>query len=223
MLQVNQLDVQQGPLYFRRSQGRIRGLTGGDLLRPRRRTQPQQHLGEVVQQRRLVDDGGVMVPSVRGETHREGCSTVRPLQHVVESFERAWVPGQPVLCHRLAAELPEEGPDAHHDERGGDGLHLAPRAFPPAVARHRCHVRKQLQGHQWIAHQGLREQMGIYIVFVFAPFLDRLGRLGEHRQTLRIEQCHPTRHIGRSSGQEGRRRIHKKTLDDRLSAIVNPG
>ena len=177
LLQILQLDVQQLALDAGRAQCRILALPLGDLHRQRRRVQPQQHFGKVVQQRRGMDHLGVVVHAVHREGQREGCAAMRTLQHLLQALQRGRVPAQVRVDRELRAEGAKEGRDAQQHQRGGDGLGVGGAAWRADAG----HVRHQLQAHQRVVGNGLGQQVRVHRVFVRTAGLEQFGRVGQYR------------------------------------------
>ena len=107
------------------------------------------------------------------------------------------VAGEPLLDRELRPEGAEERRDAHHHQRGGDGLGVgdhARRAVRGGIGQH-------LQRHQRVVGDHLADGVGVDVVLVLAHGLDGLGRLREHRHVGAAEVLGPGGQVAKRSGQ----------------------
>ena len=194
--------MQQRQLGLGRAQARLGLLPLRQLQCQRRRMGPQQHLGEVVQQRGLVDQRRVVVTPVHREAQREARRPVGPAQHLAQAGQRLGLIGQALFDRGLRAEMAEERRDAQHHQRLGGGLGVR---LVAALAQRR-HMAQQLQGHQRVGVHALGQQVGVGGVLVGAPVFQRVGGAGQHREVPLVEGGHPGGGVAQRRLDEGGRR-----------------
>ena len=191
--------MQQRALGVGRAQGRLGLLPAQQRERQRGRMGPQQHLGEVVQQRGLVDQRGIVVAPVHREAQRKTCCPVRSAQHLTQARQRLGPAGQQRLHRGLGPEGAEKRRDAQHHQRLGGGLSVRLVATP---AQH-GDMAQQLQRHQRVAVHALGQQVGVDRVLIGAPLFDGVGGGGQHRDVEPVERGRPGSGVAQWRVDEG--------------------
>ncbi len=205
VLDVVEFRVEHVALRRAGAQRRIGALAALQLECELRRVQPQQHLGEVVQLRGLVQHHRIMIGAVDREAGGEARRAVRAQQHVAQAGQRLGMIGELVLDRWLRAERAEERRDAHQHQRLDDRLGV--RQAPIGALRRG--IDQHLERHQRIAADGLGDDACVDVVLDQPHLLDRGRGAREHGNLEPLEVPHPAIHIaGRVECWGGRLGTH---------------
>ena len=104
-----------------------------------------------------------------------------------EAGQRLGRAGEPILDGDGRREGAEERRDAHHHERGDDGLGRGDDAAAAVIRR----VREHLQRHQRIAADHLADAVRIGALFVRAQRIERVDGLAQHGDLGATEMARP--------------------------------